>query len=72
MKLLSRILNMVFPEKCPFCGKLLKDGEFRLCEKCLRELPYTGGRTKNQRRVLQRLRIAALLQRTCQKGRIEI
>lgn len=45
MKLFDRLLNTVFPEKCPFCGRLLREEEFRLCEKCLMELPYTyGGR----------------------------
>jgi ComF family protein len=46
MKLLKSLLNMVFPEKCPFCGRLLREEEFRLCEKCLTELPYTGGGRK--------------------------
>jgi ComF family protein len=46
MKPVDSLLKLLFPDKCPFCRRLLKDGEFRLCEKCLRELPYTGGRLK--------------------------
>ncbi len=39
-------LKLLFPEKCPFCGRLLGEEEIGLCEKCLRELPYTGGKCK--------------------------
>lgn len=46
MKLIDSLLKLLFPDKCPFCQRLLRDGEFRLCEKCLNELPYTGGRLK--------------------------
>jgi ComF family protein len=46
MKIAARLLDLLFPAKCPFCGGLLGEGEFRLCEKCLRSLPYTGGKGK--------------------------
>ena len=32
----DKILNFIFPPKCPVCGTLLSDGEY-LCEECLSE-----------------------------------
>lgn len=36
------LLDLLFPPKCPFCGKLLERGE-RLCPTCQRELPWLTG-----------------------------
>ena len=33
------ILNLLFPEKCLFCGKILKQGEVHLCTKCSEHQP---------------------------------
>ena len=40
------VLQLLFPPKCPFCGKLLEEGESLLCEACEKELPYTGSHWK--------------------------
>lgn len=40
MKLLQALLNLLYPPKCPFCGRLLERGEDGLCACCQRELPW--------------------------------
>lgn len=37
---LARILDLLFPPKCIFCGSLLDDGEDCLCGDCQRTLPW--------------------------------
>ncbi len=39
MKLLSWLLDLIYPPKCPFCGALLKQEESDLCRKCRFSLP---------------------------------
>ena len=39
MSLLSWILDLLFPPKCPFCRKLLKDGAETMCLSCSESLP---------------------------------
>lgn len=41
MKLFETILNLLFPPKCPFCGKVLD--EVGICPKCEKNLPWTKG-----------------------------
>lgn len=41
MGLMGALLDLLYPPRCVFCQKLLKKGERSVCEKCLRELPYT-------------------------------
>ena len=41
MKLLSSILDLLFPPKCPFCGRVLDTPG--ICLACRRELPWTEG-----------------------------
>ncbi len=36
------LLDLLFPPKCPFCGKLLEEGAL-LCPECRRELPWLRG-----------------------------
>ena len=36
------LTELLFPRKCPFCGKLLKENEADLCGDCRKELPWTG------------------------------
>ena len=43
MKLLHSILNLIYPPKCPFCGRILEKGEEGLCSRCQRTLPWTSG-----------------------------
>lgn len=35
------LINLLFPELCNGCGKLLYHGEKDICTKCLYDLPYT-------------------------------
>ncbi|WP_293299271.1 ComF family protein [Pedobacter sp. UBA4863] len=35
------LINLLFPELCNGCGKLLYHGEKQICTKCLYDLPYT-------------------------------
>lgn len=39
--MLDCILNLLFPPKCAFCGKVLS-GKARICGDCLPKLPYTA------------------------------
>lgn len=41
MTLRERILNLLFPPKCPFCGRILD--EPGICAGCRRDLPWTQG-----------------------------
>ena len=43
MKLFQNILNLIYPPKCPFCGRILEKGEEGLCSRCQRTLPWTTG-----------------------------
>lgn len=36
------LLDLLFPPKCPFCGKLLEKGAL-LCSDCQRDLPWLAG-----------------------------
>lgn len=37
---LTALLDLFFPPRCVFCGKLLKTGERELCPSCQRTLPW--------------------------------
>lgn len=41
--MLSALLDLLFPPKCPFCSKLLKQGQALLCPDCQRDLPWALG-----------------------------
>lgn len=41
--MLSELLDLLFPPKCPFCGKLLENGQALLCPECQRDLPWALG-----------------------------
>lgn len=43
MSLFQRILDLLYPPKCPFCGRILERGEVGLCVCCQRSLPWTEG-----------------------------
>ena len=43
MKPIQTILNLIYPPKCPFCGRVLERGEVDLCFRCQRSLPWTEG-----------------------------
>ncbi len=40
----NKLLNFIFPPRCPFCRSILKDS-LPVCCDCLRNLPYTSGKT---------------------------
>lgn len=46
MKLFAWFLDLIYPPKCAFCGKLLKKDESEICVKCRKELPEVGGSIK--------------------------
>lgn len=45
MNIGSALLDLLFPPKCPFCGKLLEEGQALLCPDCQRDLPWTQGKS---------------------------
>lgn len=42
------LLDLLFPPRCVFCGRLLEEGE-GICPHCVRALPYTHGTGAEQR-----------------------
>lgn len=46
MKLLQFLLDLLYPPKCPFCGRILERGEEGMCALCRQELPWTEGPDK--------------------------
>ena len=58
MKLLSSLLDLLFPPKCPFCGRVLDAPG--ICDACRRDLPWTEG-TDQVRRGPDGFRCAAPL-----------
>ena len=42
MKLIEILLELLYPSRCAFCGRLVKAGE-NICRGCVRTLPYTAG-----------------------------
>ena len=43
MNLRSALLDLLYPPRCPFCGRVLERGEDRMCALCRRDLPWTDG-----------------------------
>ena len=46
MRLLDWLLDLIYPPKCVFCGRLLHGGEIDLCGKCRHSLPDFDGSVK--------------------------
>lgn len=44
MRISSVLLDLLFPPKCPFCGRLLEKRQALLCLDCQRDLPWTQGK----------------------------
>lgn len=42
MRLRELLLDLLYPPKCPFCGRVLERGEEGWCAACQEELPWTG------------------------------
>lgn len=60
----SRLLDVLFPPKCAFCGRLLPDGVREICPECEKELPRTRGKMRKIDfipRVISPLRYEALV-----------
>lgn len=43
MKLFRALLGLLYPPKCPFCGRILERGEAGMCALCEGALPWTDG-----------------------------
>ena len=43
MKPLRALLDLLYPPRCPFCGRILERSEDGMCALCQRELPWTDG-----------------------------
>lgn len=41
MSFFSSLLDLLFPPKCVFCGRVLHSGDDSWCDKCTESLPYT-------------------------------
>ncbi len=41
MRLAELLLDLLYPPKCPFCGRILERGEEGWCSSCREELPWT-------------------------------
>lgn len=41
MGLIKLLLDLLYPPKCPFCGRILERGEEGWCASCPEELPWT-------------------------------
>lgn len=42
MSPLRFLLDLLYPPKCPFCGRILERGEEGWCASCQEDLPWTG------------------------------
>ena len=43
MNLFRTLSDLLYPPKCPFCGRILERDEDRMCVLCRRDLPWTDG-----------------------------
>ena len=44
MKVREKLLDLIFPRKCPFCQKILEDPQAPLCAECQPQLPWLEGK----------------------------
>lgn len=44
----EKLLDLLFPPRCPFCRALLRDNEELLCRRCRQTLPWTPGAAQKQ------------------------
>ena len=42
----KRLLDLLFPPKCVFCGRVLDDAEEGVCPRCMKELPWSDKRPR--------------------------
>ena len=43
MRLFRALPDLLYPPRCPFCGRVLERGEDRMCALCRQDLPWTDG-----------------------------
>lgn len=48
MKLIDALLELLYPSRCAFCHRLLRDPADKVCARCRRELPYTDEAAREQ------------------------
>ena len=48
MDLLKAVLDLIYPPRCIFCGKLLEKGAGEVCPACVSTLPVTEGKGTEQ------------------------
>ena len=48
-RLLDKLLDLLYPPRCPFCRAILREGETLLCRDCRASLPWTLGAEREQR-----------------------
>ena len=48
MSWVAKLLDLLFPPKCVFCGKILVSGQQYLCSACRKELPWLEGAAAEQ------------------------
>ncbi len=41
---MRKLLDLIFPPKCPFCGEILEH-EMPVCTDCMEKLPFIEGKT---------------------------
>ena len=46
--LIDKLLDLLFPPRCPFCRSILKDHEKLICRECRKTLPWTVGDARIQ------------------------
>lgn len=44
MRLLSAVLDLLYPPRCVFCRRIMRSSAERVCPDCARTLPYAGAR----------------------------
>lgn len=49
MRRWEKLLDILYPPKCAFCGRLLEDSAVRICDGCVSSLPYTDGKCADAR-----------------------
>lgn len=47
-ELCEKLLDLLYPPRCPFCRGILKDRETLLCKACGEKLPWTGDASREQ------------------------
>ncbi|MGN0985283.1 MAG: ComF family protein [Candidatus Enterenecus sp.] len=47
MRAVRALLTLLYPPKCPFCGRVLEAREEGLCSRCRRTLPWTAGQSRS-------------------------